>query len=203
MQQIRMLSLKCSSLIDVLKFDYYNIHMEENTVVNLLAMETVEPKWRVTRSAGAVYFVLIALMLGCISLGNMLYANWQIPRHITQPILYGLIAICGVSLYRRHFICFRYTFTDEQFAIEQTGGSKEKTIAEILIRDIRQISSHAEVKRVSGKTVDASLPPREATSWIFATVDGNDIAYCISASEAFLDTMKQQMLTHNHSNEPK
>ena len=154
-----MLSLKCSSLIDVLKLTNYNIHMDENAVVNLLAIETAVPKRRIIRSAGAVYLALIVLMIACISIGNLLEANWQIPRLLTQPILYAMIAISGAFLYRRHFICFRYTLTDEQFAIEQTGGNREKTIAVIMISEIHTIVKQTEQRRVRCKKVDASLPP--------------------------------------------
>ena len=185
--------MKCSSLIDVLKLTHYNIHMDENTVVNLLAIETAVPKRRIARSAGAVYLALIVLMLGCISVGNLLYASWQIPRYITQPILYAMIAICGVFLYRRHFICFRYTLTDEQFAIEQTGGSREKTIAVIMISEIQKIVKQAEQRSVRGKRVDASLPPGKSAAWICTAADGVETAYRISASDSFLNRMEQQM----------
>jgi hypothetical protein len=152
-----------------------------------------------TRSAGAVYFALIVLMLACISIGNLLYAKWQIPRYLTQPILYGLIAICGLYLYRRHFVCFRYTLTDAHFAIEQVGGNKEKTIAVVMIRDIRQVAGQAEAKNLSGHKIDASLPPSKTAAWVLTVTDGVEIAYRISASEAFLDTMKQQMHKRNPS----
>ena len=188
-----MLSLKCSSLIDVLKLTNYNIHMDENAVVNLLAIETAVPKRRIIRSAGAVYLALIVLMIACISIGNLLEANWQIPRLLTQPILYAMIAISGAFLYRRHFICFRYTLTDEQFAIEQTGGNREKTIAVIMISEIHTIVKQTEQRRVRCKKVDASLPPLKNATWIHMTTDGTETAYRISASDSFLNMMAQQM----------
>ena len=162
-------------------------------MVNLLAIETAKPKRRVIRSGGAVYLALIVLMIGCISTGNLLYASFQIPRYLTQPILYTLIAICGFILYRRHFICFRYTLTDEQFAIEQVGGNREKIIAAMMICDIHRIISQSEARQLNGKKVDTSLPPKQNATWICATVDGVETAYRISASEAFLTTMRQQM----------
>ena len=193
MQRIRMLSLKYSSLIDVLKFTYYNIHMEERTVINLLAIETVMPKRRIIRSAGAVYLSLIVLMIGCISVGNLVYENWQVPRYITQPILYGVIAICGVFLYRRHFIGYRYTLTDEEFAIEQVGSNREQTVAVLMIRDITKIVSQTEAKNITGKRVDASLPPSKSATWICTASNGVETAYRVSISESFLNTLSQQM----------
>lgn len=187
-----MLSLKCSSLIDVLKFATYNIHMDENTVVNLLAIETVTPKWRIARSAGAVYIMLIALMIACISIGNLLYESFQISRHITQPILYALIAICGVYLYRKHYICYRYTLTDELLAIEEVGGKAEKTIAVIELVDIRAISAYESKGKTSGRIIHASLPPRSAQTLVEASLDGKNISLTISASEEFVNKLTAQ-----------
>lgn len=187
-----MLSLKCSSLIDVLKFATYNIHMDENTVVNLVAIETATPKWRIARSAGAVYIMLIALMIACISIGNLLYESFQISRHITQPILYTLIAICGVYLYRKHYICYRYTLTDELLAIEEVGGKAEKTIAVIELVDIRAISAYESSGKTSGRIIRASLPPRSAQTLVEASLDGKNISLTISASEEFVNKLTAQ-----------
>ena len=166
--------------------------MEENTVVNLLAIETAAPKWRIARSAGAVYVMLIALIIGCISIGNLLYNHFQIPRHITQPILYALIAICGFYLYRRHYICYRYTLTEDQFAIEQIGGRTEKTIAVIALDDIRAIAPSHDSTKASGKIIRASLPPKETQTRVSAAADGVDTEYIVSASEEFMQKLTAQ-----------
>jgi len=187
-----MLSLKYSALIDVLKSATYNIHMEENTVVNLLAIETIAPKWRIARSAGAVYVMLIVLMVGCISVGNLLYNSYQIPRHLTQPILYALIAICGFYLYRRHFISYRYTLTEDQFAIEEVGGRMEKTIAVIAIDDVSAITPSHDSTKAAGKIIRASLPPKETQTRITAAFDGSETTYIVSASEELIQKLTAQ-----------
>jgi len=187
-----MLSPKCSSLIDVLKYATYNIHMDENAVVKLRAMETATPKWRIARSAGAVYIMLIALMIGCISIANLLYASWQIPRQITQPVLYALIAICGLYLYRRHYICYRYTLTDDLFAIERVGGKMEKTIAVIALEDILAILPFAEKRTISGKTIHASLPPKETQMFVNVKNGDGEITYSISTSQDFIHQLTAQ-----------
>lgn len=187
-----MLSPKCSSLIDVLKYATYNIHMDENAVVNLRAMETATPKWRIARSSGAVYIMLIALMIGCISIANLLYASWQIPRQITQPALYALIAICGFYLYRRHYICYRYTLTDDLFAIERVGGKMEKTIAVIALEDIQAILPFAEKRTISGKMIHVSLPPKETQMLVNVKNGDGEITYSISVSEDFMHQLTAQ-----------
>ena len=187
-----MLSPKCSSLIDVLKYATYNIHMDENAVVNLRAMETATPKWRIARSAGAVYVMLIALMIGCISIANLLYTNWQIPRQISQPALYAMIAICGFYFYRRHYICYRYTLTDDLFAIERVGGRMDKTIAVIAFNDIQAILPFAEKKNILRKKIHASLPPKETQMFVNIKNGDGEITYSISASQDFVHQLTVQ-----------
>ncbi len=190
--RIHALSSKCSSLIDVLRYAYYNKLMDEYAIVNLLAIETAAPKLRIARSAGAVHVTLIALVIGCISLGNLLYANWLISRYFSQPALYGLIAICFVILYRRHYVCFRYTLTNEQLGVEQIGGSGEKTLAAVELIEIRSIGNHTGKRNFRRRHVRASLPPQKNATWISAMVDGKEIDLTISASEEFVMKLTEQ-----------
>ena len=165
--------------------------MEENTFVNLLAIETAAPRWRITRSVGAIYISLIVLMIGCISVGNLLYQNWQIPRQITQPILYAIIGIFAFFLYRRHYICFRYTVTDDQLAIEQIGGSKEKIVAVISLREITAIETAQKRKQKRARMIDASLPPRKNAIWILTRDRERDVIYAIRASNEFVQELEK------------
>lgn len=200
MHQNRMLSLNCSSLIDVLKYAHYNIYMEENAFVNLLAMETAAPKWRITRSAGAIYLALIISVIGIISLGNMLYQYWQIPRLITQPILYSMTVACAFFLHQRHFICFRYTLTDEMLAIEQIGGNQEKTIAAIQLSAIKEIQTTNKKKQDRIKTVDASLPPKNETTWILTNDQNIETIFIIRATSDFVALLTKARESANEKN---
>ncbi len=192
MIQNRLLSSNYSSLIDVLRLAHYNKDMVENAVVTLIDIETAEPKHRITRSAGAVYAALIVLMIGCISLGNLLYARWQIPRYVTQPGLYALLALGGCYLYRRHHLCYRYTLTDKMLAIEQIGGRSEKTLAAILLSDISAIQADVGGGSAAGHIVRAALPPRNLQTRITARYGARQRAYVISASEAFVARLSVQ-----------
>ncbi|MEA4913955.1 MAG: hypothetical protein VB061_05250 [Christensenella sp.] len=159
--------------------------MDENAVFTLVAMETASPKWRMTRSAGAVYTALIVLIIGCISVGNLLYERFSLPRHVTQPALYAMIAIAAYYIYRRHFLRYRYTLTSDTLAMEQLGGKVERILAVISLNDIHQIQRSDDKYKNKAKIVRASLPPyREATK-VFAMIDEKEIQYEISASEEF------------------
>jgi len=192
MTRILTISLNYSPLIDVLKYAYYNIDMDENAIITLIAIETATPKRRITRSVGAIYVALIVLIIGCISIGNLLYANWQIPRHITQPILYAMLAGFGYWIYRRHYLSYRYTLTNEMFAIEQIKGNGDQTIAAMELREIRNICGYVEKSCTGKRTIFASIPPRRETTWITAQLDGKEVDYSISASEDFIAKLTAQ-----------
>lgn len=184
-----MISLKYSSLIDVLPFAYYNIHMDESNIVDLIAMETVAPKRRIIRSAGAIYIALILLTIASISLGNLLYDRLSISRYITQPILYALFTVCGYIVYKRCFICFRYTLTNEELAIERIGNT-EKTIAAIPLYNIMLIRKTSVERWLAGRTVHAALPPMQNAIRIQARMGEEDVCYIISPSDAFLSQLQ-------------
>ena len=166
--------------------------MDENDVITLVAMETASPKWRMKRSAGAVYTALIVLIIGCISAGNLLYERFSIPRHITQPILYAMIAIVGYYIYRRHYLRYRYTLTSDLIAIEQIGGRMERILAVIKLSDIRRIQCDKYERGRKTKIVRASLLPDQNAQCILAVVDGKEMRYEISASEEFYMKLNEQ-----------
>ena len=166
--------------------------MDENAIITLIAIETVAPKRRFTRSTGAIYIILIALIIGSMSAGNLLYERFSIPRYVTQPILYAVIAAICYLVYRRNYLRYRYTLTTNTLAIEQIGGSEEKTLAAIDLSCIHQIQHDTQKERSKAKTVYAYLPPRKSISWVLAKEDGNEIRYAISASDEFIDQLKEQ-----------
>ena len=166
--------------------------MDENAIITLIAIETVAPKRRFTRSTGAIYIILIALIIGAMSAGNLLYERLSIPRYVTQPILYGAIAVVGYLVYRRNYLRYRYTLTTNTLAIEQIGGSEEKTLAAIDLPYIHQIQHDTPKERPKTRTVYAYLPPRKSITWVLENEDGKETRYAISASSEFLDQLNAQ-----------
>ena len=166
--------------------------MDENAIITLIAIETIAPKRRFTRSDGAIYIILIALIIGSISAGNLLYERFSIPRYVTQPIFYAIIAIAGYLIYRRNYLRFRYTLTTNTLAIEQIGGSEEKTLAAIDLALIQQIEHYPIKQKRKAKTIYAYLPPQKNITWVLAKEDGDETRYAISASDEFIDQLKEQ-----------
>ena len=166
--------------------------MDENAIITLIAIETIAPKRRFTRSTGAIYIILIALIIGSMAAGNLLYERFLIPRYLTQPSFYAMIATVGYLVYRRNYLRYRYTLTTNTLTIEQIGGSEEKTLAAIDLSFIFQIEHHALKQKSKAKTVYANLPPQKTITWVLANEDGKETRYAISASEEFLDQLKEQ-----------
>ena len=191
MFRILPLSLNCSSLIDVSYRALYNEPMEENAVINLISMEIAEPKRRLDRSPGAIYIILIALVLSVIALANFLYARWQVSRFLVQPPLYALIAVAAFVIYRRNDTRYRYTLTDRMFVIEQIAANRERTLVAALLRDIDGIDA----KRCEGRTirvVNAYAASKTPSVLVTLRQNGKTIAYRINPSEAFLQQLTAQ-----------
>ena len=127
-----------------------------------------------------------------MSVGNLLYERLFIPRYVTQPILYAVIAAVCYVIYRRNYLRYRYTLTTNTLAIEQIGGNEEKTLAAIDLSCIRQIQHDTLKERSKSRTVYAYLPPRKNITWVLANEDGRETRYAISASDEFLDQLNEQ-----------
>ncbi|MEA5048791.1 MAG: hypothetical protein VB034_09315 [Eubacteriales bacterium] len=175
-------------MIDVLSFGYYNVPMGEETVQILVAMETAEPKKRLNRSAGAIYVVLTALILAVISAANLLYAKWQVPRFLVQPPLYVLITIGALLIYRRHYVSFRYTLTDQTFAVERLTDGNEKAVVSLLLKDVAEIGTHPG-KTFGRRVIFASFRPKKDSTAIRARLGEEEVVLWISPGETFLRKM--------------
>ncbi len=185
-------TLNCSSLIDVLHLDYYNIFMEDNNVISLIAFDVSEPKRKINRSPGAIYTALIALIIGVISLANLLDARWNIPRYLVQPALYVIIAVGAIYVYLHYFVSFRYTLTDELIAVEKVAGKKETTILVTSLNTITEISRYDKKQKKCFSCTNASVQSKRNTTCITITQDGKDVMYCIASSEEFLEKLTAQ-----------
>ena len=186
-------SLNCSSLIDVLKIDYYNIVMQENSIINLIEMEIAKPERKLNYSVGAVYGILIILMVGAISLTNLIVGKWGISRILVQPAVYICLGLIAGYLYRYHYITFRYTLTDQMFAIERIAGNHQKAIATVFLEDIRAIDSDKTSLKRQSRIINVSITSKQKSFWI--TVAENDtsmICYRVNLSPEFLEKLLSQ-----------
>ena len=166
--------------------------MEENTVQTLVAMEISAPARKLNRSQGALYLALTALILAVISIANVLYARWQIPRYFVQPPLYALIAAVCAYIYQRHYVSFRYTLTDQTFAVERVAGNTDRALAAVLLTDIESID--APRRDLPGKThvLRASVRTARESTLVFSRLGEDETAILISPSEEFLQKLKAQ-----------
>ena len=166
--------------------------MEESSVISLVDMETVEPKHKLNRSPGSIYVLLLALLLGAISLVNLLESRWQVPRYLAQPALYAAIAATGYLIYRRNYISYRYTLTDRMFAIERITGNRERLVIAVPLEEIRGIRALNRAAHSGSRQVNASIPPIRKSTLIELDDRGKRLFYRISPSENFLQNLTAQ-----------
>ena len=166
--------------------------MESSPVINLISIETAEPKRRFQYSAGASYIILILLIVGAISLANLIEERWQIPRNYVKPLLTLLIAGCAVYVYRFHYITYRYTLTDEVFVIEQIAGTKTRLIAVLSLNEVTEISAKRDEQHQTVKQYNASVVPKKNSIFVTTGSDGSVKIYRVSPSEEFIHQLNVQ-----------
>ena len=103
-----------------------------------------------------------------------------------------MIAVVAYYIYRRHFLRYRYTLTNDMLAIEQIGGKEEKILAAISLSDITQIQRSDDKHKRKGKIIRASLPPYKNAIKVITMIDEEAIPYEISASEEFSAKLIEQ-----------
>lgn len=165
--------------------------MEEKTVQRLIATETVEPVKRLNRSSGAAYIACIALIIGAIALANLFESRWQIPRYFVQPPLYALLVVVGMLVYRRHYVAFRYTLTDQTLAIERLAGDSQKAMTAVLLSDIDEISE-GNTARFGLFTVNAFVFRTNPCVTVRAVDGRQKETIVLSPGEAFLEQLTAQ-----------
>lgn len=183
-----------SPLIDVLRIELYNIPMEESTVQTLVAFEIAQPARKRIRSAGALYLVLILLILAVISLANALQTRLTIPRVAVQLPLYALIAVACFFVYRKNLVSYRYTLTDRVFAIDRLTEGKEQTLAAIRLEEIELMLFGNQTAFEKLPVLDASVRARRTSARIVARLDGRRVALFFSPSEDFFQKLYAQWL---------
>ena len=167
--------------------------MEENTVQTLVAFEIAQPQKRLNRSAGAVYFLLTALVLAVISAANFAATHWQIPREWVQLPLYAILIIASIFVYRRHYVCYRYTLTDQTFAVDRIAGNRERTMAAIDLSKIDDIRGDYEGGKPATHAIYASVLPKRKSARLTARLDGRETVLYISPSDDFFTTLQAQL----------
>jgi len=169
--------------------------MEENTVQTLVAFEISQPAKKLNRSAGALLVALTALVLTVIFAANILSSYLNIPREFVQLPLYALLAASSYYAYRRHYVCYRYTLTDQTFAVDRISGTKERFIAAILLTDIESIRPPNRTSEETNRVLYASVQNRKQSFCMNAMLNGQMTRLYISISEEFYTALLAQMQT--------
>ncbi|MEN6339093.1 MAG: hypothetical protein ABFD03_03090 [Clostridiaceae bacterium] len=169
--------------------------MDENDVHILICMENAAPKPRVIRSAGALYVILLLLVVGVIAAANALNERLNIPRGYVQIALYAALLLAGWYVYRFRLTAFRYTLTDRVFAIDRIVGQREwaEECAELI--NIMDITAASNLSGRSSARKNCSILPARKSSAIFIQDGTERRVLIVSPSEEFLEKLTMQWQT--------
>ena len=158
----------------------------------LLAMETAEPKWRLIRSSGALYTVLILLVFGAIAAANALNMHFDVPRAAVQIPLYALILLYGWYARRTDLTRYRYTLTDRVLAVERIVGGKERSSAAVDISDIIEVTSGERAAKTGVPAVRWSVRRARESAALRIRGETGERLWLISPEAEFLDKLAAQ-----------
>lgn len=182
----------CSALVDVLQGGLYNETVEEYVVENHVLMEKVTPTRQFVRSDGALYVLLIFLVLGIIMAGNALSVLWNLPRLFVQLTLYVILIGIGYFVYRKCLIGFRYSLTDRMLGIDRIVGKKSRPEAGVHLSDIVAIRPFGEVAEETGKVHGLYVNRKRDALAVIVSVGGKRQTLLINPSEEFTGKLMAQ-----------
>ncbi len=188
-------SLIYLTLIDVLSLGIYNKIMEASAVENHVMMEKAAPRRQFVRSDGALYVLMLVLVIGVIVAGNALSALWGLPRLYVQLALYAVLIAVGYWVYRRCLVVFRYSLTDRMLTIDRIVGKKMRNDENVHLCDIVALRPFDGTNRDTGKLRWLYVNRRRDTLAVTVSTGGRRFTILMSPSEEFAGKLLAQWKT--------
>ena len=188
-------SLICLTLIDVLGTGIYNKTMETSVVENHVMIEKAAPRRQFVRSDGALYVLMLALVVGVIVAGNVLSARWGLPRLYVQLSLYAVLIAAGYWVYRHCLVVFRYALTDRMLTIDRIVGKKVRNDENVHLCDIVALRPFDKTNRDTGKLRGLYVNRRRDALAVTVSAGGRRFTILMSPSEEFAGKLLTQWKT--------
>ncbi len=166
--------------------------MEEYPIQNLIAQYDAVPKRRVLRSDGALYVVLLAVVIGVILTGNALMARFDWPRAIVQISLYLVLFVLALIVYRRCLVSYRYTLTDRMLSVSRIVGRKERAEASVRLSDVTRVCDVSALGEPSGRKQALYVNARRDAVAVCARTKAGEVTLLLSPDEAFREHLNAQ-----------
>ena len=168
--------------------------MSKKHDVVLIHTELIEPERRFIRTDGGLYALMLAGILFVVGFANPIALAVGMPPAVMHWILYILLIVLGVVIYRTRLTSWRYSLTSEGFYVDRVSGKREKAEVEIPLKRIEFIGPYDKDRlekegRKAGPHVRCGK--LEDSLMILYTEDKNKKAVCITPSRKLRDKLEE------------
>ena len=174
--------------------------MSKKHEVILIHTELIEPEKRIIRTDGGLYALMLAGILFIVGFASPIANAVGMTPTLMHWILYILLIVLGVVIYRTRLTSWRYSLTSEGFYVDRVSGKREKTEVEIPLKRIDYIGPYDAERltregRKPGPKVRRGKP--EDSLMILYTENKENKAVCISPSQTLRDKLEEPWKTSN------
>jgi hypothetical protein len=149
---------------------------------HIVHTECTEPKRGLIRSDGALYVVLLLGVFLAICLSHFLADKLGVSKLYVQIGLYAVLLGTGYWIYRARLVDYLYELYDTELRVLEIVGKKQKLLLTVPIGTVTEIGPY---RKTDAKTEQRTFHgPRERTTAVWFTMDGEQRVVCLNASDA-------------------
>ena len=172
--------------------------MSKKHEVVLVHTEVVEPGKRFIRTDGGLYALMLAGILFVVGFATPIANAIGMTPTVMHWILYILLIVLGVVIYRTRLTSWRYSLTSDGFYVDRVAGKREKAEIEISLKRIEYIGPYDKArleKEGRKKGPNVRTGKLEDSLMILYTEDKVKKAVCITPSETLRNKLEEPWKT--------
>ena len=173
--------------------------MSKKEEVVLIHTELAQPKHRFIRSDGGLYVLMLIGIFFVVGFATPIANAIGMVPAVLHWILYFVLIVLGVVIYRTRLTSWRYSLTSEGFYVDRVSGKREKAEIEIPLKRIEFIGpfDRARLEKEGRKPgPNVRWGKFEDSLMILYTEDKLKKAVCITPSQALRDKLEEPWKTN-------
>ncbi|MBQ6331835.1 MAG: hypothetical protein IJI34_03575 [Clostridia bacterium] len=161
----------------------------EREMPHIVHTERCSPERRFIRSDGALYVLLLLGAFAAIWLSRVLAGRLGVNTLLVQIALYAALLCAGYWVYRVRLVDYLYELYDRELRIVQAVGAKQKTLLTIPTEAITEVGPY---RKTDAKPDQRTFHgPREKTTAVWYTQNGERRVLCLCASDALKEKLTE------------
>lgn len=124
----------------------------DNETVQVLYTEEIIPSKKFIKSDFLFFVVVAFLVIAVILIVSVVQVLFNIPRILAQVVLYIVLCLFAVWLYKKKLVVYRYTLTERMLSVERVIGKKARPDHQIHLVDIVRIGPY---EKMNGEKSDS------------------------------------------------